>query len=124
VAFQYLKKAFKKDGWRLYYSSRSRYNGLKLEKDTFRLGIRKKFLTPTSEELELDDLSLRSLPGLAILRSCDSDQVTRTSCVCLHSSDFKSIRTNILLIDAENYVNSTLKFLRLFVGFRGSLAPV
>jgi len=48
VAFQYLKGAYEKNGNRLFSrfcSDRTRGNGFKLKKDSFRLDIRKKFFT-------------------------------------------------------------------------------
>jgi len=48
VAFQYLKRAYRKVGEGLFIrtcSDRMRGNGFKLEEDRFRLDIRKKFFT-------------------------------------------------------------------------------
>ena len=48
AAFQYLKGAYKKGGDRLFSrvcSDRTRGNGFKLKEGSFRLDIRKKFLT-------------------------------------------------------------------------------
>ncbi|PKU48709.1 hypothetical protein llap_1033 [Limosa lapponica baueri] len=48
AAFQYLRRAYRKDGESLFTkacSDRTRENGFKLEKSRFRLDIRKKFFT-------------------------------------------------------------------------------
>jgi len=48
AAFQYLKRAYKKDGDRLFSRAccdRTRGNGFKLKEGSFRLGIKKKFFT-------------------------------------------------------------------------------
>jgi len=48
VAFQYIKGAYEKDGYRLFHRAccnRTRGNGFKLKEDRFRLDIRKMFFT-------------------------------------------------------------------------------